>query len=159
MQSRQARKWRLLILFGIAVLLVAFGVIGREVYTNKFAQPTSVEIIRQKHGQLKRLDITVTNAETVSKLYSELKSLKTFPKGTMFCPMDWGVNYLLKFKVADRVLLTANADPSGCQEIRLSNGKRLWGVGTDANAEAFWNTLSSSIGLSTRQDLVGSSIS
>lgn len=107
--------------------------------------PTTVEIIRQKHDQLKAMDVTITNIATVWQLYSNLRVLRLFPSGTMHCPMDTGVIYTLIFKSGEKLVLIAQADPTGCKTIKLSTGQTLWGV--DQEGKPFWILLARLVGL------------
>ncbi|WAH39031.1 hypothetical protein [Alicyclobacillus dauci] len=107
-------------------------------------KPTSVEIIRNEHGKLEALDLTISNEPTVRQLYSDLRSLRQFPHGNMSCPNDTGVEYKLIFKSGKKVVLVAQADPTGCQAIKLSNGQTLWGV--EQVGKPFWTRLAQSIG-------------
>ncbi|WAH38561.1 hypothetical protein [Alicyclobacillus dauci] len=103
-----------------------------------------MEIIRNEHGKLEALDLNISNKPTVRQLYSDLRSLRLFPSGTMHCPNDTGVEYTLIFKSGKKVVLVAHADPTGCQAIKLSNGQTLWGV--EQVGKPFWTLLAKLIG-------------
>lgn len=119
--------------------------------------PTSVEIVRKKYGTLKALDVTIRNESSVRQLYSDLRSLGLFPSGAMNCPADFGINYTLTFRSGNKIFLVANADPNGCQAIKLSTEQTLWGV--EQVGKPFWTLLAKSIGLPNDSYLGGAQVS
>lgn len=86
----------------------------------------------------------ITNRQTVSTLYRDIRALKPFPPGPISCPLDRGIDYILKFHRGRRVVLTAKADPTGCREIRLSTGRDLWAAGHQG--QAFWRAFAHALG-------------
>jgi hypothetical protein len=112
---------------------------------------TSVNIRRPQNYYLKPLDVTVTNVNTVTTLYRDIRALKPFPSEAMHCPAYLGINYRIQFKRDGHVVLTAHADPTGCTEVGLSTGKNRWGVGT--TGQALWRELAKALGMPRVSDL------
>lgn len=157
---RRDRQSRVNLWFGLPFLLIAVGALGwygyhRVLYT--FAQPTSVHITRPQIGRFAALDVTVTNSQLVQEMYSGLKSFKPMPNGVHSCPADFGVEYQLTFKTGHLTIVTAQADPNGCEVISLSTGQTLWGITTNPKGDVFWNTLAKALNLSDSSQLGGPS--
>lgn len=90
----------------------------------------------------------VTDAAAARKLFADILELPAFPQGTMHCPADFGVHYLLDFKVGPKRQMVANVDASGCQGATM-DGKTYWaGSGKVAG---FWRVLGQTLHLTPAQ--------
>lgn len=117
-------------------------------------QPDTLTIVRRNplHQQLPPLPPTVRvhDPTVVRQFYADVLTLPAMPRGPIDCPADFGVTYHLTFIQRGSVVLTANADGSGCEVVRLSNGSVLWAVPQPGGA-AFRNLLARTLGLSPKQ--------
>jgi hypothetical protein len=65
---------------------------------------------------LPALDVTVTNAAQVRRLFDAALALRNVPEGAMFaCPADWGTRYHLTFTAHDSAPVEMTLDASGCR--------------------------------------------
>ncbi|QQE78794.1 hypothetical protein [Alicyclobacillus sp. SO9] len=152
------KQWRINILFGLPFVLIGLTVLGWNVYQRSlftFSHPTSVYITRQRHGKFKPLNVTVKDVDIVQKMYAGLKVFKAFPRGSVSCPADFGIEYTLTFESGNKNLVTAHVDPNGCEEIRLSTGQHLTGATNNPKANIFWSSLASALHLPDQSYLGG----
>ncbi len=61
------------------------------------------------------------------------------------CPADDGVRYHMVFRSGTTVILTADADPTGCQAIQLSDGRTLQASSATATGRAFWTLMAQTV--------------
>jgi hypothetical protein len=114
--------------------------------------------------QLDRLDITqpqvppqsrlrpvghvvVRNRITVNELYLWLEGFPAFAgaPASAGCPVDYGIRYHIVFSAGNTVVLSADANPSGCQDIRLSDGRTLQALSETGTGRAFWALLAQTV--------------
>ncbi len=112
---------------------------------------TAVNIVRPKSFFRKPLTMTITNVNTVTALYQDMRALKPFPSKGMHCPAEFAIDYRITFMNQSHIELTAYANPTGCSEVRLSSGTILWGVGK--TGQAFWRELATALGMPRVSDL------
>lgn len=124
--------------------------------------PTTVTVMRQRGAisSARPLYGAIQDPREATLLYHDLTVLKPYPlllRGA-FCPLDGGVRYTLTFRRAGRVVLTAVADPTGCDVIDLSPGGARWGgVPTFARwvpwGNPFWHALARVLHIPRVRDL------
>ena len=113
------------------------------------AHATMVHVVRTSdHGPagLPAFDYTARDATKVQELYDALLKLPSYVAQNSACPTDLGVQYQLTFSQASTPVLSAIADPSGCQVVvlagqdnRSATHSNIWGllaaaVGVDLSA-------------------------
>lgn len=107
---------------------------------------TSFHIVRTSAFPANRIppfERTVVDARQAAKAYAALQSLPAFPKGTMFCPIDFGIQYHLTFFHDQSNVSWARVESGGCQGVQLADGSVRWA----ATSKAFWQTLADAVGV------------
>lgn len=90
------------------------------------------------------IDKTITDRTVAGQLADDIHSLPAFPKGPVFCPIDFGTTYDLVFST-----LSAGAPWSavvsvlGCRTVKLNDGQTLWAI----NSPKLFTDLGSALGL------------
>ena len=95
--------------------------------------------------------LTISDPAFVNHLYSLLVSMPPFPKGPMSCPGDYGVRYHLVFLDHGQTVLSADADPSGCEGVKLSDGRILWAYPSSGSGPQFWSLFAEAVHLTLSQ--------
>jgi hypothetical protein len=91
------------------------------------------------------VDATIRDPAAVRALYADVLALPPAPRGPVACPSDTGVRYRLTFMRRAAVILRADADPSGCRQVRLGDGRVLWALGP--RGDALWAVLAGQLGV------------
>ena len=117
-----------------AAMLVAF---------HNSTNQNEVRIVRTAGGlSLPRLDRTITNTQTISRLAADVRSLPILPADE-HCPADLGTVYTLTFVQAS-VAWSAAIHAQGCEAVQLSTGATLWAV----KSKATWDDLAVALRMS-----------
>lgn len=94
----------------------------------------------------------IQHQPTVVRLYDDLMALPPFPSGVAFSCLDsFGARYRLVFLHGSQKMLTADADPAGCQTVQLSKEKTLWSAPHTSTGPAFWSLFALTLKLSESQ--------
>jgi hypothetical protein len=88
--------------------------------------------------------ITGSAAQT---LYQATLALPAAPTGAESCPADWGVAYHMQFSVGSELVLTVDADPSGCELFQLTGTHGDTGVRALDNPD-YWSEVATDLGIS-----------
>lgn len=107
---------------------------------------TSFHIVRTSGlpaNNIPPFERTVVDARQAAKVYAALQSLPPFPKGTMYCPIDFGIRYHLTFFHDQSNVSWATVESGGCQGVQLADGSVRWA----ATSKAFWQTLADAVGV------------
>lgn len=107
---------------------------------------TSFHIVRTSAfpaNHIPPFERTVVDARQAAKVYAALQALPSFPKGTMSCPVDFGIQYRLTFFHDRSNVSWARVDSGGCEGVQLANGSVRWA----ATSETFWQTLADAVGV------------
>lgn len=90
-------------------------------------------------------DSISTNPALAQQLYDAMLALPAMPKGTYYCPIDFGALYHLRFySDAGLLVATAIAEPGGCETVTAPDGSKRWAA-TDQN---FWSTFAATFNTS-----------
>jgi hypothetical protein len=107
---------------------------------------TSFHIVRTEpypDGYLAPFAHTVTDAHQAVKVYEALQALPAYPKGIMYCPIDFGVRYQVTFFSGASKVSWATLEPGGCEAVKLADGSVRWA----ATHQEFWQTLAAAVGV------------
>lgn len=107
---------------------------------------TSFHIVRTSGFPSNRIppfERTVVDARQAAKVYAALQALPPFPKGTMYCPIDFGIRYQLTFFHDQSNVSWARVESGGCEGVQLADGSVRWA----ATSMAFWQTLADAVGV------------
>jgi hypothetical protein len=119
------------------------------VSTSTVPQVTVIETVHvvrtsdNPHSTLATFNHTGQNASAVQALYNGLLALPKYVPGQITCPSDIGVQYNLTFSHGSSVVLSAIADPSGCQ-IVVVNGRD----NRTAAHSQLWQLVANAVGVS-----------
>jgi hypothetical protein len=109
----------------------------------------TVHVVRTSdsaHSTLPPFNYTGQDTTTVQALYNDLLALPKYVPGQITCATDIGVQYNLTFTHGGTVVLSAIADPSGCQ-IVVVNGHD----NRTATHSKLWTLLANAVGVSPTQ--------
>jgi len=99
--------------------------------TQSNLSPNMLIIIRpeDKQDDLPMMTKTITDTNTVMKLYHQIEVLPDMPKGKLNCPLSFFVTYTLDFFQNDTQVISARFNPTGCRTIEIFQGKAKWVLG------------------------------
>ena len=88
---------------------------------------------------------TVTDPVKVQRLYNTLQALPDMPRGTMSCPIDFGVLYQLTFYGPATQPVRVDVQPGGCEGVNFvgTSGPLKW----LARTPQFWAQFADTLGV------------
>lgn len=89
------------------------------------------------------IDQTINNRSVAGQLAKDIDSLPAFPKGSTYCPIDFGTTYTLVFSTVSAGSWSAVISVLGCRTVKLSDGRTLWAI----NSPKVLTDLGSALGL------------
>lgn len=98
----------------------------------------------QPYGPVYDSSVTVTDQAEVANLAADANRLPPFPKGTIYCPMDDGSHYQVRFVYTNVFVRTLFAEIKGCQGVGFQDGTS-W-VASSATDERFLDDLAALFG-------------
>lgn len=110
---------RTLCLFLFSLLVVGCGTTTSAGYSG--AQPDTLHAeIKSPLNVVEPLDKTITNVQSVQRLYKAILALPLAPQGTYHCPIDDGMQYVFTFTAKGNQLHQATLSATGCQFLTIS---------------------------------------
>jgi hypothetical protein len=106
----------------------------------------TVHVVRTSdnpQSALPAFNYTGQNSAAVQALYNALVALPKYIPGQTTCPSDIGVQYNLTFTHGGAVVLTAIADPSGCQIVVVNGSDNRTAIHSK-----LWTLLANAVGVS-----------
>ena len=93
--------------------------------------PDKLIVIRPQDNidNLPALTRTITDSNTIKKLYDDISNLPFPPSGTINCPIQFFEQYTLFFSLHGTVVLQGTFNPTGCRIIQIQNGRSRWALG------------------------------
>jgi hypothetical protein len=96
------------------------------------------------------VSVTVSDSTLAQAAYDATLALPAMPPGTYNCPADFDVTYQLTFLNGDAngpsVVMTATLEPTGCQQVHVTNGSESATLWTATGAD-YWNSLATDLGI------------
>lgn len=108
-----------------------------------FAQPLRLTVTRMDASGT--VSTSVARAGAALSVYRALRGLGDAPHGPLHCPMEGFVRYRLQFSQRGRSVLTASADPSGCQFVAIAGRGVRWAAAAQVPGERFWMALAAAL--------------
>ena len=99
-----------------------------------------------------RISVSISDTAVARNLYVLLVSMPPFPKNVAAaCPADPGVRYHLVFLNHSQTVLSADADPQGCELVHLSDGRTLRAFPSSGSGPEFWSLFAQAVHLTPSQ--------
>jgi hypothetical protein len=131
---------------------LAFGIWAWPQVAWQFGPAPTVMVARRTSGlaNLPTLTRRVADPAVVQALYADIETLPPFPRGTISCPIDFGVEWVLRFYRGSEPLLTADLQAGGCGAATLEpgGGRPRWTL--TGSGPSLWRDLGRALNLSPR---------
>lgn len=130
----------------LVLLLTGCGLV--RVGVSARARVTAVRVVRTSEfaaNHIPPLERTISNPLTVRALFLALLALPPYPMDMRPCPVDYGVTYEISLLNGSRMVLRADAEAGGCEDVPLN-------FRDDRRADgAFWAVLAQALGMPVGQ--------